>query len=290
MTNDEFRRSFKVPFHSSLGLAVYSCGIQRCRSGHSWGPAVRDHYLIHYITSGCGVFFSGGKKYGLRAGDGFLIVPDSVVSYKADNADPWGYSWVGFNGTDAKQLMEQTGLLEHSPVFHYEDDRLFQDLLFNICNCSGSGPAEEARMESGLLMFLASLMEHFGKPAAPHENGYDYVQKAIKYIDYNYSCNITVSDIAVNIGISRSHLYRLFMQHISMSPNEYLMRYRISKATALLEAGNLTIGETAFSTGFSDQLYFSRAFKKYMGIPPSRYMHGKLIKADGEENNERSDR
>ena len=91
MTNDEFRHSFKVAVHNSLGLAVYSCGVQRCGAHHSWGPAVRDHYLIHYITSGHGVFTSGGKTYSLSSGDGFLVTPSHVVSYVADEDDPWEY-------------------------------------------------------------------------------------------------------------------------------------------------------------------------------------------------------
>lgn len=278
MTNDEFRHSFKIPFHSSLGLAVYSCGIQRCGPGHSWGPAVRDHYLIHYITSGKGSFCDGKNRYSLSVGDGFLIVPDNIVSYEADSKDPWEYSWVGFNGTDAKQFMEQTGLLNRPPVFHYDKDSRLKEQLSDICGCSGYGPAEEALMEAGLLKFLSLLMGQFGVSSQPHEIGYNYVRQAVKYIEYNYSSDITVEDIASNVGISRSHLYRLFMQHISMPPSEYLMRFRISKAASLLEAGNLTAGEAAYSTGFSDRLYFSRVFKKYMGIPPSRYLYGKMSK------------
>ena len=271
MTNDEFRRSFRVPFHNSLGLAVYSCGVQRCGACHSWGPAVRDHYLIHYILSGRGVFSGGGKEYHLSSGDGFLVEPSHVVHYVADREDPWEYCWIGFNGSDAKRLMGQTGLLDRSPVFHYDEDRLFEELLMQICNASGSGPSDEAKMESGLLLFLAALMDKFGVPSAQHTNGYEYVQKAIKFIEYNYSSDIGIIDIASSVGISRSHLYRLFMQHISIPPNEYLMRYRISKASELLESGNLSVGEVAYSAGFSDQLYFSRVFKKCMGVPPSRF-------------------
>lgn len=282
MTNDEFRRSFRFSFHNSLGLAVYSCGVQKCGPCHSWGPAVRDHYLIHCVVSGHGVFSCRGKQYRLSAGDGFVVIPERIVSYAADQGDPWEYCWVGFNGADAKRLMDQTGLLEREPVFHYGDKKL-EELLMNICNLTGSDPGSEARMESGLLMFLAALMDRFGKPAEPHSNGYEYVQKAIKYIDYNYSGNISISSVAASAGISRSHLYRLFIQHVSMPPNEYLMRYRVSKAAALLETGRLTVGEAAYSTGFSDQLYFSRVFKKYMGIPPSRYMASSLIRGGGEE-------
>jgi len=271
MTNDEFRHSFTVPFHNSLGLTVYSCGVQRCGSCHSWGPAVRDHYLIHYIIAGHGIFTSGSKDFHLSSGDGFLVLPSTVASYVADLSDPWEYCWVGFNGSDAKRLMSQTGLLDSDPVFHYDKDNLFEELLMKICNSSGSSPSEDARMESGLLLFLATLMDQFGIPATRHTSGYEYVQKAIQYIDYNYSSDIDIVDVASSVGISRSHLYRLFMKHISMPPNEYLMRYRISKATELLESNNLSVGEVAYSAGFSDQLYFSRVFKKYMGMPPSRY-------------------
>lgn len=271
MTNDEFRHSFKMPVHNSLGLAVYSCGVQKCGACHSWGPAVRDHYLIHCIVSGSGVFSCGGKTFPLSAGDGFLVVPSEVVSYTASETDPWEYCWVGFNGSDAKRLMAQTGLLESAPVFHYGGNRGLEQSLMNICGGYGGNPGAETRMEAGLLLFLAELMELYGKPAAQHTGGFEYVQKAIRYIDFNYSSEIDVDDIAASAGISRSYLYRLFMQHISMSPNEYLMRFRISKGAELLEENRLSVGEVAFSTGFADQLYFSRVFKKYMGIPPSRY-------------------
>ncbi len=273
MTNDEFRHSFKMSVHNSLSLAVYSCGVQRCGARHSWGPAVRDHYLIHYIVSGRGVFCSGGRNYKLAAGDGFLVEPSKVASYVADEAEPWEYCWVGFNGSDAKRLMLQTGLLNAEPVFHYDKDAMLESLLTNICGSSDSSPGAEARMESGLLLFLAALMDLFGTRVQPDEGGFEYVQKAIRYIDYNYSSDINIKDVASSAGISRSHLYRLFMQHISMPPNEYLMRYRINKGAELLKNSRLSVGEVAYSIGFSDQLYFSRVFRKYMGMPPSRYAH-----------------
>ena len=271
MTNDEFRHSFTQAFHSSLGLAVYSCGIQKCSAGHAWGPAVRDHYLIHCVTSGKGVFSFGGKDYYLSGGDGFLLTPGVVASYAADSESPWQYCWIGFNGTDAKRLVEQTGLSYENPVFHFSGTAL-PDRLEQICHLSCATHSNEARVEAGLLLFLADLMDAFGaSSAAHHASGYEYVQKAARFIEYNYSRSIDVEDIAASVGISRSHLYRLFMENISVPPNEYLMRCRMNKAAALLEEGRLSVGEVASSTGFSDQLYFSRVFKKYMGVPPSQY-------------------
>ena len=271
MINDVFRHSFTQPFHSSLGLAVYSCGIQKCSAGHSWGPAVRDHYLIHCVTSGKGVFSFGGSDYRLASGDGFLLTPGVIASYAADNESPWQYCWIGFNGTDAKRLVELTGLSYENPIFHFTGTAL-PDRLEQICHLSCATHGNEARVQAGLLLFLADLMDSFGSSSSfHHASGYEYVQKAARYIEYNYSRSIDVKDIAASAGISRSHLYRLFMENISMPPNEYLMRYRINKAAALLEGGRLSVGEVAYSTGFSDQLYISRVFKKYMGIPPSQY-------------------
>ena len=272
MTNDEFKQSFHTLFHDSLGLAVYRCGLQRCAPDYSWGPGVRDHYLIHYVLSGRGSFDSGKAHYDLSAGDGFLVFPGSISSYRADHDEPWEYCWVGFNGTDAGRLISETGLSEKNPLFHYDKDRTLEQLLKGIYQAKGPEPWDDAQMTAALLLFLSALMKQFGKRDSLRKNGYEYVKKSLQFIDYNYfRTDLNINEIAVNAGISRSHLYRLFMEHISMPPNEYLMRYRIGKAAALLKSGHLSVGEAAYSTGFSDQLYFSRVFKKQKGVPPSKY-------------------
>ena len=271
MTNEAFKHSIIRPYHESLGLAVYNCGFQRCGPGHSWGPAMRDYYLIHYITSGSGIYDNGKKVYHLSSGDGFLVTPSCIVSYCADHDDPWEYYWVGFHGSDASRLVSQAGLSEDFPLFHYDKDSLYRERLLRIYQLNGSRPSDEARMQAELLIFLATLMDNTQKVEDDHKSGYEYIQKSLRYIDYNYSRDIDVDDIAANAGISRSHLYRLFVQHISMPPNEYLTRYRIQKACILLQQQHLSVGEAAYSTGLSDQLYFSRVFKKYKGVPPSRY-------------------
>ena len=270
MTEDPFRLSFKAPFHNTLGITVYNCGIQRCKAGHAWGPAVRDHYLIHCITAGRGTFTAEGKSFSLGAGEGFLIQPDQVIQYQADHDDPWEYRWVGFNGGEAARLVGQTSLSQGDPVFSFSGNDL-PDLLLNICNVSGDSPSSDARMKGYLLLFLAALIEQGGKTSSRPSGGWEYVEKAIRFIEYNYSRDITIQDVASAVGVSRSHLYRLFMEHVSMPPNEYLLRYRINRAAYLLESNRFSVGEVAYSTGFSDQLYFSRVFKKYLGVPPSRY-------------------
>ncbi|MBQ5783001.1 MAG: helix-turn-helix transcriptional regulator, partial [Oscillospiraceae bacterium] len=74
------------------------------------------------------------------------------------------------------------------------------------------------------------------------------------------------------VGISRSHLYRVFISNLNQSPIDYLTEYRINEACNLIKNTTLSISEIAVSVGFFDQFYFSRVFKKIKKVPPSKYL------------------
>ena len=132
---------------------------------------------------------------------------------------------------------------------------------------------DEAAMVGYLYLFIAALMKETiaGKPHSTSSSS-QYVLNAIKYIQFNYSHDISIDDVAKSVGVSRSHLYRVFMLNVGKSPIDYLTEYRINEACKLLRAGNLSIAEVAISVGFFDQFYFSRVFKRAKGVPPSKYM------------------
>ena len=66
------------------GIRPVDAGRQDCHDLHSWGPGVRQCYIIHYIISGKGTFTCGKKTYTLTAGQSFLICPEQVVQYAPD--------------------------------------------------------------------------------------------------------------------------------------------------------------------------------------------------------------
>ena len=125
-----------------------------------------------------------------------------------------------------------------------------------------------------MYLFIAALMRETsaGKPhTASSSSSSQYVLNAIKYIQFNYSHDISIDDVAKSVGVSRSHLYRVFMLNVGKSPIDYLTEYRINEACKLLRTGSLSIAEVAVSVGFFDQFYFSRVFKRAKGVPPSKY-------------------
>ncbi|MDF2567284.1 MAG: AraC-type DNA-binding protein [Oscillospiraceae bacterium] len=274
MDSSSFKHSYKNTLRENLSLAVYNTGYQKCDRGVSWGPAIRDHFLIHYIDSGKGTYECGGKIYEINKGDLFLVYPSQIVTYTADLQEPWEYFWVGFNGTEAKRLMALTSFSAESPVLHYKDDSILRNILLKIYRHRGSQPINDCRMVGTLYLFLGELI-HFcnqsdGGGHKPNTN--NYMEKALKYIQYNYSRYIGVQDVAEYVGISRSHLYRLFVETTGLSPNEFLSMYKINEACSLLRKGTLSVNQVASSVGFSDALYFSRVFKKIKGVPPTKYI------------------
>lgn len=98
-----------------------------------------------------------------------------------------------------------------------------------------------------------------------------YVERAKDYIASSYSYPITVEDVADYTGISRSYLFRAFQAYQKQSPKEYLTEYRIRQACHLLRETGLSVASIAYSVGFEDNLYFSKAFKKKMQMSPSQY-------------------
>lgn len=255
------------PRHTDMNM--YRCGIEDCKGGHFWGPAVRDHYIIHYILGGCGIFTVGGTTYKLGKNDGFLICPDTVVHYQADENEPWSYAWVGFHGFKAASYLKQAGLDNHSPIFRYEKDDFLKDCLMRMIGTKQLSKGKEIRLLGLLYEFLSQLVETYENNLTEKINTKEeYVKKTLEYIQMNYSRKITISEIARNIGLDRSYLYSLFNEFVNASPQEYLIHFRMEKACDLMRTASLTIGSIARSVGYDDPLMFSKAFKKVKGLSP----------------------
>lgn len=99
----------------------------------------------------------------------------------------------------------------------------------------------------------------------------DYISHAIAYIQQNFSQQLSVEEIAGEVGISPSYLYTLFKQELGISPISYLNNTKLSHACMQLEYTELSISDIAKACGIYDQYYFSKLFKKKYGLSPLQY-------------------
>lgn len=253
-------------------IAIYQTGWQACSPNHSYGYAVRDHYIIHYITKGSGQYHVGNKTFRLSKGDGFLICPSIDSIYRASDSDPWEYYWVGFYGTEAKRLLESAQLTLNNPVFHDEEEE-FIGYFKCLYESSKNINKTELSTLGYLYLIMSKLIEQQESNDRKKSAGSDsYVQKSINYIQNNYSNPaISINEIAQFLGIDRTQFFRHFKQYTGISPQQYLINFKMAKACEQIKSTDLPIEEIAHSVGFQHLSYFSKVFKKQFQLSPLEY-------------------
>jgi AraC-like DNA-binding protein len=269
----DFKHSFKAVQRAELSLIVYNVGFQKCGSGYGWGPGVRDHYLLHYIVSGHGKYEADGRTFVLSPGDAFLAVPDVPIFYQAAEEDPWEYDWVGFSGPAAPLLLAQTPFTRRDPVLRPEAGELLRQGLLDIYKARGADYPSAVRMSGYLQAVLGLLMEHGPDQGEKAQSA--YARQGAVFLQQNYSRAVGVEEAARYAGVSRSCLYRAFQAEFGCSPSTYLIRFRLQRACQLLRHSSLPIGAVALSVGFEDPYYFSRAFRRELGVSPTEYRNNK---------------
>jgi len=257
--------------YSNIELNLYTCGIESCESGHSYGPALRSGYMIHYVLGGKGIYRVNGKTYHLTKDQGFLIEPNTLIYYEADKDDPWQYTWIGFNGTKTKCL-KRTTLSSDNPILTFPESSNLLDSMNSIVSSSKTASNRNLIILSKLYEFLYLLCEHFpNHEVIITDRPRNYIEDALLFIHQNYADSITIKDVANHICIDRSYLHRLFKKFLNKSPQEYLLSLRIERAASLITDSELRISDISRSVGYTDPLLFSKTFKKVKGLSPSEF-------------------
>ena len=248
------------------------CGYAKCSPLHSFGPAVRPNYILHYIVDGKGKFLVNGEEYNLQKGQGFLIEPEVQTFYQADEEVPWTYLWIGFGGKKAEDYLRDLGLNKKQLIFQCGCGEELKQIVYSMLKHRKYTAANEYFLEGLLYTFFGTLKENMEIAGnAGEKDGNLYVRKAVEFIQNNYADPVRVKDIADYVGVNRSYLYTLFQDNLQLSPKEYLTNFRLTRAAELLQLTDLSVETVAMSCGYQDALGFSKIFKAKMGITPSAY-------------------
>lgn len=135
-------------------------------------------------------------------------------------------------------------------------------------------PFNNVYLESQLLLLLYTLLKYMRKNKLPdltQKNYHKKIPDIIKYIEDNYKEDISVEEISQHFDLSTGYLSKLFKDNLGKSPKEYLLQYRLKKATQNLIESNEPIIDIALNHGFSSLNSFYVQFKKYYGLSPAKY-------------------
>lgn len=228
-------------------------GREECENGHAFGPAIRKYTLIHYVERGHGTLYKGGREYMVTAGQIFIILPDEITFYKADDDDPWVYRWIAFDGA----LSELFAKIE--PVMSVSDKHFPR-----VTEKDRREPMIEYTLAAQLFTLVTKVT------SLESERTSDYVRRVKDYIKSSYMRAIRVEDIADSLNLDRRYLSRLFKSETGRTMQDYITSVRIKEAKRLLDEG-YGVCETAGFCGYADYCNFSKIFKRECGISPANW-------------------
>lgn len=266
------------PNENFIDLGMLQCGREACTPCHSFGPVTRNHYLFHYVLSGTGTLMADDAKgitqtYSVRSGQGFLIFPEQITTYYADQHSPWEYSWIEFDGLRVKEALSLTDFSLNHPIYHPHSKDL-QEQMVKEMNYIISHPKESSfHLLGHLYLFFDYFIQSAKSTRLTQSSKMSdyYIQEAIHYMEQNFQNDISIEEIAAVCGINRSYLGKIFRNSIGRSPQEFLMNYRMVKATELLKLTTLSIADIGTAVGYGNPLHFSRAFKNIYGVSPREW-------------------
>lgn len=253
-------------------LTLVAFGAEDCAHGHSYGPAIRSYYLMHFVTDGCGKFKINNLEYSLSRGDMFLIPPKISTIYRASFSAPWSYIWIGMQGIMLPSYIEASGLSEENPVIKYSDTLL--EITQKIVKSSETISHKSPFIIAQLYLFFDELIKCGGNENKYKSNSQIYVETAVNYIHNNLHRKISIAELASYIGIDRSYLCSIFKLLLGCAPQTYILNTKMDMAKRLLSATNNEIKDIGTALGYSDQFTFSHAFKEKAGVSPRIWREG----------------
>ena len=256
-------------------LFLVHCGRQKCPPNYTYNHKVPNEYHLHFVLEGKGRLEIDGMLYHIQKEDIFLIPKDIPMQYFADSEDPWEYIWVTFDGAFAETYLGYAGITADHPVITSAiPAKAYIPLVEKILDTNELTFANEIKRVGYLFEILSMLIE-VQSAGKREKNQYDYssdtyVEYALYYINNNYD-HIMVHDIANYIGINRSYLASIFKKKLGISPQEYLVSFRLKKSAEMLTNTTMSIQEIAEKVGYENPLTFSKMFKKSYGVSPKHY-------------------
>ena len=218
----------------------------------------RTDYHLLYVSSG-EIYVNGLT---LQNGDAYLFLPQEPHLYTYKKVENSCYYWIHFTGNKVSDILSHCEVLKainRDNKRRYEKDAVLAMLTEELGRCY----EEASDFAVSLLFSFLSLFKSGQTPKRFYTN-------AIQELE-NMHSDRSVALIAKSYGITSSHFIRSFKKIYGTTPNEYRQNYRISQATNLIRMTNLSIQDIAYQCGFGDPFYFSRIFKKKVGMSPWKY-------------------
>lgn len=250
-------------------LVVVCGGCERMQADYVVSRQDFPYVAIELVVEGQGSLHLNGNRFALVPGTAFAYGPGIPHTIRNLPSSPMRKYYVDIFGTEVRDLLAPTGLLNWSPLrvaaFH-ELVEVFDSLHREATDNS---PLGHAVCETTARLLLLKLQQRTVSGRRIELQSYATYERIRGHMESHYLRLHTVADVARECHVTPMYVSRLFQQYGSSRAYQFLLRLRMNRAAEMLLNEGLLVKQTAARLGFPDAFQFSRAFRRVYGVPPS---------------------
>lgn len=248
-------------------IRVNNCGYNEdITESHVRRKNGRVDYQLIYVKSGQVEFITEGGNCLLGEGNVYLYRPGEPQNYSV-YGDPATFFWIHFTGREAEQMLsfftEKYYYIGELPEFERYCRSSYVD--FRI-----AGRYNELLYEGELIALIARLADRISRDKVL-SNDLSKIDGAVTAMNASLTPRLSNEELAALCGLNKYYFIKLFKRAVGMPPQQYYASLIIDKSKQLLESTEYNISEISRLCGIDDSLYFSRMFKKHIGVSPAIY-------------------
>lgn len=279
LPNNSIRYLIPKPLINQLALNILSRGLYPSSFGKY--VSASNHYtkrhnhtdnLVIFCFEGIGQFNTPTCQGILKKGD-VLFLPKGIEhQYKSSTNDPWSIYWVHIEGHLFEQFMDFIGVNSNNLILNISNQVAFIDEFEQLlATRNKSYQLSSFILASNIIKKMFALFT-VNSPSKLEQSKQDFnLSKVTSFMEENISQKINLQQIADSFELSKFYFAKKFLQHTGVSPIRYFLELKIKHACKLLDESNISVKDVALQIGYDDPYYFSRLFKKIMGLSPTQY-------------------
>lgn len=227
-----------------------------------------EEYIFLYCMEGEGTVWVNDKKYTLTEKEAFCIPRKQKHCYYASEENPWSILWVHFKGDDTQYYpLEECRIVKFTSKTATNHMLFLFESLFRVLD--GNYTLGNFIYASQVLSMV--MAEAYTREKQNEMEGNKHVTNMIKYMSRHLDVNLTLEELSEKFGLSKSYVNAVFVKCTRHAPIDFYIRLKMKEACRQLKGTDLCVYEIAQMVGYKDQYYFSRIFKKIVGVSPKEY-------------------
>ncbi|AEV99881.1 AraC family transcriptional regulator [Niastella koreensis] len=246
-------------------------------------PNARGHYtyrkkglpenFLFYCVDGAGWYQIGDKKSEVGPNQ-FFILPQNVEhAYGSAEDNPWSIYWIHFGGESLSQMNALQAVQKHFKPFYIKSSSEIINMFSRMYKALELGYSTDNLIFANLSLphFLSLFIYNSKHTTVSPNDKLDVVDAAILYMQEHINENISLQDLSSHYNYSASRFSSLFKQKTGYAPIDYFIQMKMQKASQQLDFSSSSVKDIALSMGFDDPYYFSKRFRKIIGLSPKQY-------------------